>query len=653
MRENSINWLKFRIFFVFFLLFISFILIFVRVLQLQVREKERLQELAERQHQRMITLVPSRGTIYDRNLGVLAESTEIDSLYAHPRQIENPSKVARKIARVLEMKKSTIEKKLRYQKPFVWLQRKISPEKAERIKRLEIKGAGFLKESQRYYPNLALAANVLGFVGIDSQGLEGVELQYDRYLRGQTHRFVVELDARGGEIITGDSIPPTDLSSRSVVLTIDLDIQHNVEKALSLAVKETRARSGMVVVMDPRTGRILAMASRPSFNPNSIENYGPRAIRNRTITDIFEPGSIFKVFLLAAALEEKLVKRDEIFFCNNGTYRIGKDIIHDHEKHGWLTLQKIIKFSSNIGASQIGLRIGAKRLDRYIRNFGFGASTGINLPGEVNGIVRKPETLSEVGIANTSFGQGISVTAIQLVSALSSIANGGILMRPYVVDQIIDQRGKVVKSFNREPLRRVISPETCLEVARIMKQVVEPGGTGVQAALPGYAVAGKTGTAQKIDPLLKTYADNKYIGSFMGFVPADRPRLAILVVIDEPEGTPYGGVLAAPVFRAIALHALQRLKIPPKKVVAQIEKSREYAARPKKRDVLPKGTKKVPAGTMPDLSGLSLRQVLKSLMEKNLDIRISGRGVLQEQEPHPGARLREGTTCYLRFAPSS
>ena len=655
MKENSINWLKVRIFFVFFLFFVSFILIFLRVLQLQVTDKEKLRALAERQHRRIIELVPSRGTIYDRNLGVLAKSTEIESLYAHPRQIEDVPKVARKIARVLGVLKSTIRKKLRSRQPFVWLQRKIPPNKAEQIRGLQARGVGFLKESRRYYPNRQLAANLLGFVGVDSQGLEGIELRYDRYLRGHPDRMVLGLDARGREIITGAPVPRTDLSSHSLVLTIDPEIQYTAEKALSQAVEETGARSGIVVVMDPGTGEILAMVNRPSFNPNLLENFDPRSVRNRAITDIFEPGSISKVFLLAAALEEKVVKWNDIFFCHNGAYRIGKEIIHDHKKYGWLTLQKVIKFSSNIGASQIGLEIGARGLYRYFTDFGFGALTGINLPGEVRGIVRNPDGLSQVGIANISFGQGISVTAIQLVSALSAIANGGTLMRPYVVDRIIDQRSKVVKSFHPKPRRRIISSETSLQVTRIMKQVVEPGGTGTQAALSRYEVAGKTGTAQKIDPLLRRYADDRYIGSFMGFVPAEDPRLAILVVIDEPKGIPYGGVVAAPVFRTIAYQALQRLNVPPRKgtVVAQGEKRQKHPTMPKKREASSPSIRGYSAGLMPDLSGLTLRAVLKWLGETDLDIRVSGRGVLKEQKPRPGARLTEGSTLDLQFAPPS
>jgi cell division protein FtsI (penicillin-binding protein 3) len=652
MKENSVNWLKVRIFFVFVVFCISFVFIFLRVLQLQVKEKERLQGLAERQHQRIIKLVPSRGTIYDRNRRVLAKSTEIESLYAHPRQVRNTAKVVGKTADILGVKKRTFEKKLMSQKPFVWLQRKIPPEKADRIKNLGLEGVGFLSESQRYYPNLTLAANLLGFVGVDSQGLEGLELQYDRHLRGETLRILLGLDARGREIITDAPISPTNLSSHSLVLTIDRGIQFKVKKALSQAVEKTGARAGMAVVMHPGTGQILAMASLPSFNPNSPKAYNPEVIRNRIITDIFEPGSIFKVFLLATALEENAVKSNDIFFCHNGAYRIGNQVIHDHKKYGWLTVEKIIKFSSNIGASQIGLKIGARKLDRYIRSFGFGSPTDVNLPGEVKGIVRDPDELSQVGIANTSFGQGVSVTGIQLVSALSAVANGGILMRPYVVKEILDSKNRVVKSFRPEPVNRIISQETSLEVTRILKQVVEPGGTGTAAALPGYEVAGKTGTAQKVDPLLKTYTEDRYVSSFMGFVPADNPKLAILVVIDEPGGIPYGGVVAAPVFRTIAQETLPYLDVAPKNSVAQLEKRSEQAQRPNKPEAQPRSDEQ-PEGVMPDLSGLSMKAALKWLGGMKLEIQITGRGILREQMPRPGTKLKEGTICILSFAPPS
>lgn len=655
MKDAQINWLKFRIFVIFFLFFLSFVLIFLRVLQLQIIEKENLQNLAERQHQRIIELVPSRGTIFDGNGGVLAESAQIESLYAHPPQIDDITRVSAKIARILEVGRSNIERELRSDRPFVWLRRKILPAKAKNIRELGINGVGFLMESQRYYPNGRLAANLLGFVGMDPRGLEGLEFQYNRYLNGRSHRVIVGQDARGREIIIEDLVAPTDLSSCDIVLTIDLNIQYVVEQAISEAVSQTGARSAMAVVMDPRTGKILAMASRPSFNPNLIKNYNPDLMRNRVITDVFEPGSIFKVFLLAIALEEKTAGRNDIFFCHNGTYRIGKEIIHDHKKFGWLTLQKIIKFSSNIGASQIGLNIGAKTLDRYIRAFGFGTRTGIRLPGEVKGIVRSPSKLSEVGIANTSFGQGISVTAIQLITALSAIANGGTMKRPYVVDRIIDQRGNVVKSFHPESRGKVISLDTSFEVTQIMKQVVEPGGTGNRAALPGYDVAGKTGTAQKVDPLLKTYSDEKYIGSFMGFVPADDPRLAILVVMDEPQGTPYGGVVAAPVFRAIAQRSLHHLNIPPKTVAAlpRAQKGLQEAPMSEKRGFYAPDFQVRSDGVMPDLSGLSMRAALSRLGATNLEVRVSGRGFVVDQKPSPGVRLTEGGVCYLRLAPPS
>jgi cell division protein FtsI (penicillin-binding protein 3) len=574
MKPQSNSWLKVRVFIVFFFFFLAFILIFLRVFQLQVLSREKLQGIASRQHERATELRPRRGTIYDSNFVVLAQSVEIESLYARPRQIENPSETAKKIAKIIGKDWEVILGQLKSKAPFVYIQRKLSPEKVQRIRDHNLPGIHFLTESRRYYPNRALAAHLIGFVGTDPKGLGGVEYQYDRYLRGETLSVFRGRDAHGTEIITEPHLPPSDLPSSSLVLTIDSRIQYIVRDALLEAIEKTGALAGMVVVMEPQTGKVLAMASSPSFNPNNPLGSSSRARRNLPITENFEPGSVFKAFLLAAALEEGVVHWDELFFCHNGSFKIGRRTIHDHKKHGWLTLQKVIKLSSNIGASKIGFMLGAERFDDYIREFGFGTPTGIDLPGEESGIVRNPKTLSEVGLANSAFGHGISVTGIQLAAALSAIANGGTLMRPYVVDRIIDQNNRRIKSFEPEEKRRVISKETALQVTQILKQVVEEGGTGTKAAVEGYEVAGKTGTAQKIDPVSGRYVHNRYISSFMGYVPADDPALTIVVVIDEPRtGLPYGGLVAAPVFSEIARKTLRRLNIPPRQVVAEAEET--------------------------------------------------------------------------------
>jgi len=557
MRRKSIHRPKARIFVVFFLLFLCFPALFLRIIQLQLLKKEELSRLASRQHQSVVTYTPKRGTIYDVKGNTLAESIEVDSVYARPEDVENPSRTAKELAHILNLDKGSLTKKLKSRKGFLWVKRQVTPKETSRIKESELRGIYFLKESrriypQRFYPHSHLAAHLVGFVGIDSKGLEGIEARYDAVLSGDTKRLILEKDAFGREIITEVPIPGKSAQNYTLSLTIDTNIQYVVEVELKRAVEGKGAKKGMAVVMDPMSGKILAMANYPSFNPNRFWDYPPLTWRNRAITDVFEPGSIFKVFLASAALEEKVVKKHDIFFCQNGSYTISNKTIRDVKKYGWLSLEHIIKYSSNIGAAKIAQRVGSEKLYHYIREFGFGNKTGIDLPGEAKGIVRPYRTWSNVGLANIAFGQGIAVTSVQLIAAISSIANGGNLLKPYVVDRIVDPKGKVVKQSQPVIIKRVLSKETAEIVTSILKGVVKEGGTGTKAALPHYDVAGKTGTAQKVDGLVGGYYEDRFISSFMGYVPSNQPRLVILVVIDEPQGIPYGGSVAGPVFRNIA-----------------------------------------------------------------------------------------------------
>ena len=513
--------------------------------------------MASRQHQSVVTYTPKRGTIYDVKGNTLAESIEVDSVYARPEDVENPSRTAKELAHILNLDKGSLTKKLKSRKGFLWVKRQVTPKETSRIKESKLRGIYFLKESrriypQRFYPHSHLAAHLVGFVGIDSKGLEGIEARYDAVLSGDTKRLILEKDAFGREIITEVPIPGKSAQNYTLSLTIDTNIQYVVEVELKRAVEGKGAKKGMAVVMDPMSGKILAMANYPSFNPNRFWDYPPLTWRNRAITDVFEPGSIFKVFLASAALEEKVVKKHDIFFCQNGSYTISNKTIRDVKKYGWLSLEHIIKYSSNIGAAKIAQRVGSEKLYHYIREFGFGNKTGIDLPGEAKGIVRPYRTWSNVGLANIAFGQGIAVTSVQLIAAISSIANGGNLLKPYVVDRIVDPKGKVVKQSQPVIIKRVLSKETAEIVTSILKGVVKEGGTGTKAALPHYDVAGKTGTAQKVDGLVGGYYEDRFISSFMGYVPSNQPRLVILVVIDEPQGIPYGGSVAGPVFRNIA-----------------------------------------------------------------------------------------------------
>lgn len=556
--------MRFRVFLVLLAFVGSFVIITCRAYQLQILQRERLEELAQRQRQKVATLLPKRGIIYDRHGEELAISIDVDSLYCHPDRVKDPRKLVAPLSNVLGTSQREIFKKLTSAKGFVWLKRRLSPNTSTRIRNLGLEEIGIIQEKRRYYPNTELAGHLLGFAGLDSQGLEGLELVYDDLLKGKAEEIIIERDALGR--ILQAHIDPFHKGSEghNLILTIDKSIQYMTEQALERAITRTGAKAGIGIVMDPHTGEFLAIANRPSFNPNTFWTFRPYQWRNRAITDAFEPGSTFKIFLAAAALEEGIVQPSTLIFCENGSMKVHGNTINDHEKYGWLSLKGIIRVSSNIGASKIGMQLGAERFYRHIRNFGFGQKEGINLPGETSGFIRPFRSWRPLDLATISFGQGISTSAIQLITAFSAIANGGQLMVPYVVKEIIDGKGNLVKKFKPRVLRRVLSAETARTLKAIMLEVVSQKGTGKEAAIDGIPIAGKTGTAQKVDLVHGGYRRDAYISSFIGLVPAYGPNLAIFVVIDEPKGVPYGGKVAAPVFREIAENVLNRIGIFPK-----------------------------------------------------------------------------------------
>jgi cell division protein FtsI (penicillin-binding protein 3) len=657
MKQKSFNWFKIRIIFLSCLLFFCFVLIMGRMFQLQVLKKEQLYKLAARQQHVQIPLVTKRGTVYDSKGNELAVSIEVDSVYADPRKVVDVKKTANELASILQIDRKELKQRLNSHRAFEWVQRKISSKEAEQIKALQLPGISFLKENRRFYPDSQLAAHLIGFVGLDSKGLEGIEFQYDALLNGENRVWATARDALGREIAMGKVPFDKEDHYRNIVLTIDKPIQHITETELDRGVEKWGAKGGMAIAMDPMTGKILAMASYPTFNPNQFIQYRSKSWRNGTVSDVFEPGSLFKVFLAAAALEERLVRPSDSFFCENGSYTVYDRTIHDTSKRGWLTFQQIIKFSSNIGASKVGEKMGRERFYRYISAFGFGEKTGINLPGEGKGILRHPRYWPPVALDTISFGMGISVTGIQLITALSAIANGGFLMKPYVVEKIMNEKGGVVQSFQPETIRKVVSGETAKKVTMLLKATTEKGGTGEGAVPAGYEVAGKTGTAQKVDSLLGGYSENRYISGFMGFAPADEPKIALLVIIDEPQGGHYGGVVAAPIFKAIMEKVLPCLHVVPKGTI--IVKNKLGSA-PRKEapgtQPLIDGIKVGKgAGTivMPDLSGLSMRNALSRMEGRGLIIKVSGNGKVVEQAPRPGTVIERGDFCYLKFRSSS
>ncbi len=554
---------------------IVFCIISVRAYFLQVLQANKLAQRIENQHKSRILLSPRRGTVYDRNGTELAVSIGVQSLYARPGLVTPDPAVVKKLAAILKLPRSTIKKRITSGKNFVWLKRKLTPGQAEAIQALEIDGLGFVKENKRYYPNKELAGQVLGFAGIDTQGLAGIEFEYDRLLRGRQTELIANRDALGRSLFIEGIQPNANIQGHDLVLTIDKNIQYIAERELQAAVTLSEAKGGIAVVMDPWTGEVLALANVPLFNPNQFAKFSQSVRRNRAITDVFEPGSTFKPFLVAAALEEEIIKPRDIFFCENGSYRVNDKIIHDVHPHGWLSVTKILKYSSNIGVSKISKHLGKESFYQYIRKFGFAEETGIQFPIEATGFVPLPYRCSDHTQSAMAFGQGISVTPLQLAGAYSSLANGGHLVRPYIVKKIIDGQGNCIREQEPFIRHRVVSEQTAHRVRSMLQSVVSKGGTGSKAAITGFTVAGKTGTSQKIQQFQKGYCDKRAIASFAGFAPADHPYITVLVIIDEPQKMSYGGEIAAPVFSRMSKLILNYLHITPDKGMQSVQKGRK------------------------------------------------------------------------------
>jgi cell division protein FtsI (penicillin-binding protein 3) len=548
---------------------LGFLVILGRLFQLQVMQAGELAQKAGRQHQKVLTVEGERGTIYDRSGRILAMNVDVPSLFGEPRAIADAPHAAVRLARALRADARQMEAKLKSGRDFVWLERRLSAEQAERLRGLALPGIGFISEGRHFYPKGALLSHVLGFANIDNQGLEGLERRYDAQLRGQRGHLIVERDAFGGAVFPKGLDYAAPSSGRDLVLTIDEVIQYIAEQELEQAVLNTRANGGVVIVLDPKTGAVLAMAVRPTFDPNA-PGADARFWRNRAITDTYEPGSTFKIVTAAAALQENAVAPHELIYAEGGKYVVENTVIHDHHKYGWITFAEVIQKSSNIGAIKVAQRLGPEKLADYVKAFGFGQKTDLDLPGEVRGLTKEARSWGRRSLASISIGQEVGVTAMQLAVAASVIANGGWLMRPYVVSEIKSSSGSTVTHFLPSIRRRVVSAETAQKMTEILRGVVLQGGTGTLAAVPGYDIAGKTGTAQKLDPNTRRYSRTRTVASFVGFLPAEDPQLTILVVIDEPRTDQWGATVAAPVFQRIAEQAIHHLGIPSRRVNGQI-----------------------------------------------------------------------------------
>lgn len=656
MNGETRKWLRFRIATLLALFAVLFVALGSRAFQLQILRAKELKSYAHRQQTQVLTMQPERGIIFDRNGVKLAATVMVDSVCADPSKISDPRTAAADLAPILGVDRAALLKKLAAGKNFCWLARRITPQQAAAVKELGMEGVFIVKEPKRFYPCGELAGHLIGFVGMDSSGLEGLELRYDKYLKGPAEKLVWMRDAKGKRLYPRLEVPQTPQRDYfHLVLTIDSRIQHLVESHLKNAVREKGAKGGFAIVMDPRTGEILALANEMGFDPNKFSAVNPALGKNKAITDVFDPGSTFKPFLAAAALEEGVIKESDLFNCENGNYVVGDRVIHEanRKRHGVLSVRDILKYSSNIGSVKIGERLGKERFYRYIRAFGFGAKTGIDLPGEVSGLLRPVEKWTRVDTATISFGQGISVTAIQLITALSAVANEGVMMKPFIVRGLMDKKGNLIHTYNPTVVRRVISPETAKRLTAMLTDVVgTEDGTGKYARLVNVEVAGKTGTSQKFDFSRRAYSTQRVKTSFMGFFPAKKPELAILVVLDEPQRDKWGGVAAAPVFRQISEQLLTSYKTNIRPNVATAygppEMKVELATAPQ-----PPAPLEEEEDILPDFRGMSIREVLRKSQERGLEVKVVGSGWAVGQQPAAGRPVPKDRLCVVTFSKGS
>ena len=614
---------------------------------------ERGADRGEAQSRRLLTLPPARGTIVDRSGAALAISVEAPSVYAVPSRIDDVDGTATALARVFGAKATALAARLRGHPSFLFLERWVSPEQARRVRTLALPGVGVLREPRRVYPYRELAAQILGFVNIDAVGVRGIEQQENRWLRGTARRLPAERDARGRLLVSGGE-ERWSTAGGDVALTIDAALQADAESALHEAVARTGARGGVVISMDPRSGDLLALAELPGFDPNRFRELDYDATRSRAFLDAAEPGSTLKTFLIAAALEDGVIGADDRFDCENGVFEIPGKTIRDHDPHGELTALEILRVSSNIGAAKIARALGPRAHYKMLRRFGFGTSTRSRFPDESAGVLRSWRGWKPVDHATIAFGQGVSVTPIQLVAATAAIANGGEWVRPRLVGAR-RVAGQPWQPTDRETARRVLRAETASALMAMLEEVVGPDGTGSAAALRGVRVAGKTGTAQKLDPKTRRYARNRFRAWFVGIVPADDPRLVILTGLDEPRRpTHTGGAAAAPLFARVAAAQLSRFGIftapqpaPSRAVPTQ---TAQAAPAPSVSSAPPRAAPEPAAAAralpvlariddrvlLPDLRGLTVEQVKRITAEGALAVEISGSGRAIAQDPPPG-----------------
>jgi cell division protein FtsI (penicillin-binding protein 3) len=659
--------------------------VFGRVAYLQLFRHSEYLTRAARQQRHIVDIYPKRGVIFDRNMHPLAMSVPVQSAFAVPAEIKDRAMAARLLSGVLDIPAEETLERLDSGSPFVWTKRKLPPVRSEAVESLNLKGVYLQEENQRYYPKRDLAAHVIGFVDVDEKGLGGIEHEYDNLIRGKEEKIIVMADAHQRWFDGGEAQRDR---GANVVLTIDEKIQYIAERELAAAIEKTHAPAGTVIVQDPNSGAILALANWPKFNPNAAVDVPAERRENRAISQIFEPGSTFKLITLAAAFDQNLIRADEVFNCENGAVTVAGHLIHDHKKYGMLTVADILANSSDVGAIKIALRLGSPKFYDYIRAFGFGAPTGVDLPWESRGLLNRLDHWGSYSIASVSMGQEVGVTPLQMITAVSSIANGGLLYKPHIVQEM--RRGDSAlplegPSALTEP-KRTVRPETAATLRNLMEGVILHG-TGTKARLDGWTAAGKTGTAQKIDPATGKYSHTNVIASFTGFAPINNPAVTILVSVDSPGGYPHGGGdVAAPVFKRIAEQILPYLDVPqdlplnPQLMQAayrkkadsdggslddlseidfnaqpEVPEANEEAVKPEAAKVKVASSAEVLMSAdeggieVPDFSGKSMRDVIEACVRLGLDPVLVGTSVAIQQSPAPGAKLRRGAKVTVEF----
>ena len=671
----------------------------LRLLDLQGLHYGDLTQRAQRQQQRTIEVSPRRGIIYDRNGRELAMSVMVDSVFAVPAEVPDQAATAALLGRILNVDSRELLARMKASHAFCWVARKVDADLAGRVRALNLKGIYFQKEPKRFYPKRELAAQVVGYVGMDDEGLGGIERQYDEHLRGMPGKMLISMDARRHWFGRVERQPDP---GQNVVLTIDQNIQYIAERELQTAMEQTKAVAGTIIVTNPHSGEVLALANRPTFNPNTFNRVPAAFLKNHAVSDVYEPGSTFKMVTVAAALEEKLTRPDELIDCQMGAIVIGGMRIRDHEKFGVMPVTDIIAHSSDVGAIKLGLRLGEERFDHYIRAFGFGAQSGIELPGETRGMAKPVSRWSKVSIGAISMGQEIGISAMQLAGLVSTIANDGVWQAPHIV--AAPQGGFREAAYRPgssppQEQRRVISTLTAAQMKMMLQQVVLRG-TGRKAQLDGFSAAGKTGTAQKVDPSTGAYSRTKYIGSFAGFAPINKPVLTVVVILDSAVGLHQGGQVCAPVFQRVMQQALEYLNVPHDidvKTPARVARLKDSDLDEGSPDRLANGLEinaaEVPAGksaasatpvaqtgpataaanqvpaslvpvsgtvvmdvesggmVVPSLIGKPVRAAVETAQEAGFEIDVIGDGVAREQAPPAGTRIAPGGRVAVRFAP--